>query len=448
MDYRNFKEKVIEAAEKLGLSEYELYYSSSESTDVSTFKHEINEFSSSEDGGVCFRCIFDGKMGYASTEELSDSEAERIVKAASENAKVLESDDKQFLVEGGQQYRAAENKTYPLPDTAALISTALEGDKKLYAADPAVIDGSVVSTGISVFRTAIMNSKGLDLSYEGSAAYFVADAVVSDGKEMSDDYKFVFGSYDDLDMDAAVGEAVGKAKAMLNYDVAPTGNYPVIFAPQAMISLLSAFSGIFSSEVAQKGMSRLLGKEGQKIAADIVTIVDDPFCPENALQQSFDAEGSPTYTKKVIENGVLKTLLYNLTTANKAGIKTTGNASKAGYASSIGIRPFTFYILAGDVTEEELFKKAGQGVYITNLGGLHAGANAVSGDFSLQSSGFMIEDGKKAGAVKSFTVSGNFYQLLNQITALSDKVVFPRPFGTTCYGSPSVMVEGLTVAGK
>ena len=449
MNFNEFKRLVIDSAESLGIKDYELYYATSESTDVGTFKHEINEFSSSVDGGVCFRCLINGKMGYASTELLSAEEAERIVKSAAENAATLESEEEQFLVAGGQEYKTVEKKEYALPETAELVKTALDVDAALYAADPLVIDGSQGGAGVYTNRVAIYNSKGLDLSCENSSAYYLAAAVVSKDGEMSDSYEMQLGSLKDADIAKTVKKAVDDAKAMLNADVAPTGAYPVVFAPRAMSSLLAVYSSVFSSENAQKGLSRLSGREGEKIASDIVTITDDPFYKDSALPMSFDAEGSPTYTKNVVENGVLKTLLYNLKTANVAGVKTTGNASKGGYSAAVGIRPFTFYIAPGSLSEEELFKKAGKGVYITELGGLHAGANAVSGDFSLQSSGFMIEDGKKTDkAVKSFTVAGNFYSLLNQITALSDTVEKPRSGGSTAFLSPTVLVEGLTVAGK
>ena len=106
------------------------------------------------------------------------------------------------------------------------------------------------------------------------------------------------------------------------------------------------------------------------------------------------------------------------------------------------------YLANGNMTEEELLAKAGEGVYITDLSGLHAGANAVSGDFSLQSAGFMIRDGKKAEYVKSFTVAGNFYEMLKNIRALADNCTLPRAMGMTTFGSPSVLVDGLSVAGK
>ena len=234
----------------------------------------------------------------------------------------------------------------------------------------------------------------------------------------------------------------------LGGDIAPTGQYPVVFAPEAMCSLLQVFSSIFSSEAAQKGLSQLADKEGQIIASSAVTLVDDPFHKENPEPINFDAEGSPTHKKNIIEKGKLNTLLYNLKTAAVAGKKTTGNAAKGGYDAAVMVRPFTMYLENGTLTEAELLAKAEGGVCITSLEGLHAGANPISGDFSLQSSGFMIKDGKKADYVKSFTVAGNFYEVLKNIEALADNCQLPMAMGMTAFGSPSVRVSGLTVAGK
>ena len=106
------------------------------------------------------------------------------------------------------------------------------------------------------------------------------------------------------------------------------------------------------------------------------------------------------------------------------------------------------YLAPGDLTEEELLWRAENGVYINSLEGLHAGANPISGDFSLQSAGYLIEGGKKTTHVKSFTVAGNFYDLLKNITAVADNGQLPRAMGMTAFGSPSVLVEKLSVAGK
>lgn len=448
MTFQEFKEAVIAKAAELGIADYELYYQSSESTSVGAFQHELNQFTGSRDGGVCFRCIVDGKMGYASTEELSQVQAEAIVARAADNAAVLEAEEPVFLGEGGQSYEKLELTPYDLPDTDGLIKTVLDTQEKIYAADPAVIDGSMTQGFMEREEMAIYNSMGLDLHYENSASGLVVGAVVTDGKEMADAYEIKLGKLSEIDTKALTEKAAAGAVRKLGGEVAPTAVCPVVFHPDAMTDLLATFSSAFSSENAQKGLSRLTGQEGAVIASPAVTLVDDPFYKDSPMPIPFDAEGSPTHRKNVIENGVLKTLLYNLKTAAVAGRQTTGNASKGGYDAPVAVRPFTMYLAPGAYTEEELLEKAGNGVYINSLGGLHAGANPVTGDFSLQSAGFLIRDGKKTTPVKSFTVAGNFYDLLKQITAVSDKVELPSAMGMTAFGSPCVLVENLSIAGK
>lgn len=448
MDYQSFKNAVIARAEALGITEYELYYQSGSDTSVSAFMHEINEFSSSQGGGVCFRCIVGGKMGYASTQALNEEEAKAIVQQAADIAAVLEADEQVFLCEGGKEYEPLELKGYELPTTEDLIAKTLETQEKIYAADSAVIDGCQTQGISERSEIAIYNSKGLDLHYANNASGLVAVAVVSDGKEMADAYEIKLGELSGLDSEKLAAKAVADAKRKLGGEPPATGVYPVVFNPDAMCSLLGVFSSVFSSENTQKGLSRMGGMEGQIVAAPCVTLVDDPFHKENPMPINFDAEGCPTHKKNVIENGVLNTLLYNMKTAAVAGRETTGNAAKGGYDAPVMVRPFTMYLAAGELSEEELLAKAGNGVMITSLGGLHAGANPISGDFSLQSAGFLIENGKKTDYVKSFTVAGNFYDLLKSIAALSDQVVLPRAMGMTAFGSPYVLVENLSIAGK
>lgn len=448
MDYNAFKEAVMAAARAAGLTEYELYYQSGASTSVSAFQHQLNNFSSGISGGACFRCVVNGKMGYASTEALSEAEAVSVVERAMENAKVLEADEPAFLCEGGLTYEKIDRVPYELPSTGELISTMLSAQEKLYAADPAVVDGCQSQALKQNVRIAICNSKGLDLSCEANISGLVSVAVVSDGKEMANDFQIKLGKLDTIDVDELTKKAAKGAVAKLGGDVAPTAVCPVVFAPDAMSDLLGTFSAIFSAENVQKGLSKLGGKEGEAIASPMVTLVDDPFYPESPIPMPFDAEGCPTKKKNVIEAGKLQTLLYNLKTAAVAGKKTTGNASKAGYAAAVNISPFFLYLAPGGLTQEELLQKAGKGVLIDSLGGLHAGADPVSGDFSLQSAGFLIEDGRKTTRVKSFTVAGNFYELLEKITALSDKVEFPSATDWTAFGSPYVLVEDLSIAGK
>ena len=141
MNYQEFKNCIIARCAQLGVTDYELYYQTAESTSVSAFQREINQFSSAVEGGVCFRCIRDGKMGYASTEHLSEKSAARIVKQALENAASLEAEEPVFLGEGGKTYARLEPAAIRIPETDALVSKVLSPQDQLYTAHPAVIDG-------------------------------------------------------------------------------------------------------------------------------------------------------------------------------------------------------------------------------------------------------------------------------------------------------------------
>lgn len=448
MDFNSFKEAIIARCKELGVQEFELYYQAAESTSVSAYQQEINEFTGNAEGGVCFRCIESGKMGYASTEELSPEQAVQLVNRALDNARNLETVDKVFLGQGGQCYEKLELTPAVLPSTESLVKSVLAAQKALYEADPSVVDGTVTEGICEKSSIAIYNSNGLDLSYANQITGLVTVAVVSKDGEMANHFKIRLGQPEAIDYAELAEQTVTGALEKLGGQVPETGSYPVVFSPEAMASLLRTYSGIFSSEAAQKGLSQLAGSEGNVIAASCVTIVDDPFHPDSTSPIHFDAEGSPTHKKNIVEQGKLNTLLYNLKTADKAGKTTTGNASKGSYAASVGIRPFTMYLAGGQLTEQQLLQQAGNGIYINALEGLHAGANAVSGDFSLQSAGYLIENGVKTSHIKSFTVAGNFYELLKKITAVADNMKLHNPLGITSFGSPSVLVDGLSIAGK
>ncbi len=444
MDFKSFKNAVFEAAAAQGLTEYEIYYQGCQSTVISAYKQEINDFSASADGGLCFRCIYGGKMGYASTEAMED--AAGLVARAVDNASVLEAEEQVFLAEGGQNYRKWSGKNYKLPETKQLMDLVLEAQGALYAAGAA--DGTTTRGVAEENVIEIYNSKGLNVRTKVDICALILSTVVEGDGEKASEHKIRLGAPGTMDTAALAREVVTKAKEKLGGAVPETGAVPVIFAPKAMADLLSVFSDIFFAGRAQKGLSKLSGCEGTVIAAPCVTLVDDPFHPDSPIPMAFDGEGSPTGTKKVIEGGVLNTLLYNLKTARVAGKTTTGNGSKGHYDAPVSTRAYSMYICGGDLSEQELLNMAGDGVYITNLSGLHAGANSVTGDFSLQSAGFLVKNGEKAEFIKGFTVAGNFYKLLRDIRAVANNSCLPEAIGMTAYGAPSTLVDGLTVAGK
>lgn len=448
MTYQEFKEAVIRYAVENGIADYELYYEGGWSDSVEIYKEEVKGYTTEENMGVCFRCIIGGKAGYASTENLTEEEARSLVSRALENAGSIESEEECFIHKKGDSYAVCEKNDSPRPSGAELVETALALQKELYRADRRVVDGTQAYIVYGSQKYALCNSNGLDLEDEFSMANSYGMAIVEDNGEMYDGFKVKDGrTIQELDLKEIAGEAVEEAVSTIGAGSIPSGKYTVVFSNKAMATLLATYSSVFSAEQAQKGMSLLKDKEGEKIAADIVTITDDPRYKDSMVKRTFDGEGVAAYAKNVVENGVLATLLHNLKTAAKAGVKSTGNASKASYSSVVGVSPFTFYLhpsQGGGSALEDIFRAAGEGLYITDLEGLHAGANPVSGDFSLSSKGFLITEGKKGAPVKNITVSGSFFELLKKVEIIGNDLELLRGK----FGSPAILVRDMAVAGK
>lgn len=447
MTYQEFKAAVAAVSGELQVTDYEIYYTERETTSVEIYKQEIHEYSTESGAGVCYRCIRNGRTGYASTENLTAEEAEYLVQRAVENAKSIESEEQALLHTKGDIYAELPEETSKVPTGAELTEAALKLQREMYSADSRVADGTQSYFDYNRVRYALYNSNGLDLEDRASYAVCMGEALIPDGEDMVDGDKLQDGKFEDLDIKRIAAEAVEDALSAIGAVSAASGKYTVVFTGKAFASLLGTYSDIFSAEEAQKGTSLLADKVGDKIAADIVTVIDDPMYKDAPIKRTFDGEGVAAYRKKVIEKGVLNTLLYNLSTAAKAGVKSTGNGQKLSYASNVGVGPFTFYLEPVSGTGEELLEKAGSGICIREVTGLHAGANAITGDFSLLAAGFRFENGKRTVPVKNITVSGNFYDVLKSITHIGTDLDFVRMAGGRC-GAPSVMVPEMTIAGE
>ncbi len=442
MNFNEIKSIISAACAKYGVEEYEVSYSVGEDMSTETLKDEISAFSSGESAKVYFRCLVNGKMGYSSTSYFNEDEIADLVVRAKDNANATEKDDIVVIFKGSESY---EKTTAPEPrfvEANDLKNKALELQRATYAADSAVVDGTQAIAMSFKNEYYLYNSHGLELSNRvGMSGCYVVAVVNKDG-EARDNFEFA----EDINSEAAAKlpeKAVQGALDKIGAVEVATGKYNVVIDGTQMRSLMSAFSPAFSAKNAMLGMSKLKGKEGEKIASDIVTITDDPMREGCPVQTSFDDEGVATHKKTVVDGGVLKTLLYDLTTAIKAGKETTGNGRRGG-----NIAPYNFGICAGEDSQEQLFQKAGNGIYVTGVKGLHAGANAITGDFSVESEGFLIENGKKAGPIKSFTVAGNFFELLKSIDALGNETKWGIPAGFTVFGSPDVLIKDMSVAGK
>jgi PmbA protein len=372
---------------------------------------------------------------------------EELVKNAVSNAACIDSDDEVFIFKGSPVYQKTTAPTAELADAKTVRDAALDLQRKTYAESDKVGDGTQ-SAALSVTEEIrLYNSNGLELSNRVGVSVAYAMPVVRVGEEAQESFEYCVGLSEEERAELP-GRAVRAALDKMGAGAVETGKYSVVFDGRQFRQFLSAFSSVFSAKNAQLGLSLLAGKEGEAVAAPCVTLVDDPMREGCPMQTPFDGEGVATMRRNVIENGVLKTLLYDLTTAKKAGVESTGNGQKGSYSAPVAIAPYNFAIAAGEDSLEGLFEQVGNGVYITECKGFHAGANAVTGDFSIESAGFVIRDGKRAEPVKSFTVAGNFFDLLKQIDRLGNEIVWGIPGGFTVYGSPHILVRNVSIAGK
>ena len=321
MNFDALKSILEEALKAEGVKEYEIYYMSDSSTSVSTLNKEVNSFSSGENGGLCLRVLVDGKMGYASTELMSEEEMKELPSRAMSNALATEKPDTVGIFAGSDRYEGIRVKNVEPLSAAELKAIAIKMGNALFAKNDKVKDGTS-SEAVSVSSSVrLVNSHGLDLCMDCGVNALIAEAVVESDGEKQSDYAFKNLEADNVDatIDEMVGEAVDEALSKIGADLVPTGKYNIVFDGNQMRSLLSVFSSAFSAKAALDGMSKLKGMEGETIAAPIVTITDDPQREGSSVGTYFDAEGVATHRKAVVEAGVLTTLLHNRETALAMG---------------------------------------------------------------------------------------------------------------------------------
>lgn len=442
-----FLKKLMDAAKEAGIEACEAYVVERDSFRVMATGGEIVEYKSNASHGLGFRGVKNGRMGYASTEAFDDEAIAMLVKGVVESAELSEDDDPVFLYDGKGEVPeidlTCEEITRVSPEEK--IARVLEMEQAVKAADSRIdkTARNSLSTGRHTIR--IVNSYGMDRSFtEDMCSMFGQATAKENGSVATGFYGKAGRSFDLLDAQLIGSKVAESALDHLNASPVPSGKYRTVILNDTMCDLLGTFCGIFSAESAQKGLSLLKGRLGETIAASGVTIVDDPLLKEGLECRPFDAEGVPSKAHTVVENGVFKTFLHNLKTAHKDGVETTGNAAKSGYSSAVHVAPSNLYIQPGEKTFEELLADLGEGLVITEVSGLHAGANPVSGDFSLLSKGYTVKNGKRERAVEQITVAGNFYELLKNIRALGSDLLFPMG-GIGC---PSVDAGEMSVSGK
>ncbi len=447
MKLQDFMSQLFERAKAAGFTECELYCSESESLTVRVFEGAIDEYKLANPMGLSFRGLIDGKMGYASTECMDENAIAYLIQNAKDNAAVLETVEKTEIFAGSAEYAKLNlmNTDLAKMTPAEKIELLKSLEKAVFAADSRVKHVAYCSLGTTYTRTLIANTKGLHLADEMNYAYIMACPVVEENGEVKNNFAdFAGKSFKNFNVEAFAKKITAEAAAQLGATSAKTGAYPVILENGAMSDLLSAFGSVFYADKVLKGFSLLGGKLGEKIASEVVTLRDDALLEDGLRSTTFDSEGVATANKLIVQNGVLRTFLHNLKTANAMGTESTGNGFKASITAPVDVSATNAYIVASDMPVGALLSQMGNGLYITGVTGLHAGVSPTSGDFSLLSHGFMVENGKITRPVEQITLAGNFFELLKNIIAVANDL----RLGTEVFNSPSVYVKSLDVSGN
>ncbi len=456
MTFEDFKKEVFENIKSKKLDGAELYKKRKKKFSMNSFQGKIDRFSESDTFGISFKVIKNKKAGYSYTEIMNSKSAKRLVQDATDNLEITVSDYEESIFKGDTEYPEIEN-----PYLGAFESLSSEEKFKKLTKFVKGIEESeerivfVPVNGIShnTEEIRIVNTEGLDVSFKHDGGYIYAMAVGKEGEST----KTAIGA--DISKDPEnfqFKEMIEKISSDIRYSLGAkpvkSGKYDLVIRNTILGEFLLTFMQMFSGEYIQRGFSPLENKLNQMIASDVVTLIDDPLLPSSVVSRTFDDQGVPTKKKSLIKEGKLKTYLYDLRTAKKDGVSSTGNAIKLrDYTDKPSVMPFNVLLKPGEKDFDELVQTLNNGIIITSLDGLHSGADPVTGEFSLGASGFLVENGKIVRGVEEITVSGNFLSLLEKVEVVANDSKFSSQglLGENVLAYvPSVIVKNMDVAGS
>lgn len=426
----------------------EAYAGESRRTEVKAGRGEVDSLSRSETRGVGIRVIEDGRLGYAWAADPGEDEVAELVAQARECARHAAPDEGNVLPEPAEAepipglFREAQADLGPEPK----VELALELDRAATSAHPEVQKVEEVIYADVVSRVAIASTTGVEAERTRTDCWCMVSALAERDGETQSGFSFaVARELDELDWRGAAAEAAERGARLLGSRKPSTERVPVVLDPWAASSFLGVLAGALSAEEVQKGRSLFAEKVGERVGAELLTLVDDGRLPDGPGSAPFDDEGVPTGRTLLVERGVLRGFLHNAQTAARAGGRSTGNAGRAGYRSVPGVSPTNLVVEPGEEAPEALLARAGRAVYVQSVTGVHSGANPVSGEFSVGASGLRVEEGELRDPLREMTIASTLQDVLGAILAIgSDLRFFP---GGGAIGTPTLLVGEMTVAG-
>lgn len=395
------------------------------------------------------RVIKQKRVALTSTSDLTPRGIDRFVQDALELVEISQEDafagpaDPALIARGGLADLDLYDPAGGEVTAAEGIALAKRGEQAARDADTRITnsDGATFSRTAGAF--ALVLSGGFRGGYAGSYASLSVVPVADDegGKKRRGFHYSAKRYLSELESPEAVGrEAARRTLRKLGAKKVPTCEAPVVFDPDAARAILGLMAGCIMGSSIWRKSSYLVGREGTKVASDLVTIVDDPLRPRAPGSRPFDGEGLLSRVNTVVEQGTLKTYLCDSYSARKLGRAPTGSASR-GSGGGVGPSTSNFILQPTATPAAEILRSTKRGLYVTEMMGF--GFNAVTGDFSRGAAGFWIEDGVFVHPVSEVTISLNVDQLFQQIDAVGDDLDL-----RSSTASPTLRVSAMTIAGS
>ena len=439
--------RALEAALAAGASDAEAWAERSVSRQVRVYEGEVESLSDAGGRGVGLRAFDGERAGYAYGTDLGDEGIAEIAKAAVAAAGVADPDEHAGLpdecsaseVEGLASPELGDWSTEQKVELALAVEHAARAVQGVTQVENAVYADSEASV-------AMANSRGFAAGFSVTDAWAYASAFAGEGADLMTGLGVGLGrDPGKLDPEAIGAEAAERALALVGARQPEGRRCPVVLDAFVAASFIGFIGSMMAADSVQRGRSLFADREGDEVADPALELSDDATDPGGPGSAPFDGEGSPTRRTALIEDGRLKTFLFDARTARKAGRATTGNASRGSYRSPPAVGTTNLVVAPGKGTLEELVAEAGEGLYVTDVAGLHSGVNPVSGTFSVGASGRLIEGGELGRPVRELTIASDLVSMLRAVRAVGSEARWV-PFGGSVK-APPVLIGEMSVSG-
>ena len=448
-------DRAVEAALAAGAGEAEAAAQNSVGREIRVFAGEVESLSEAGERGLGVRAWIDGRVGFAYGTDLSDAGLTQIATDAVEAARV--SDPDEFAAAprpDGAGPTPAGSGAFFDSQVAAMPTEEKVGIAKAVEASAREADSRVVAVETAVYvdeevRSALRSSTGLGGEYEATFAYAYLQAIAEADGAKQTGLGFGLGrSPVGLDPVAIGTEAAERAVQLLGASKPASRSCPVVLDPTVAASFAGFIGGVLCADAVQRGRSPFADRLGDEIASEALALADDGTDPEGMASAPIDAEGLPRTRTALIEGGRLTGYLQDSYTARRQGDgqTSTASAARSGYRSAPSVSTSNLLIDPGSQSLEDLFAAAVNGVYVTDVAGLHSGVNPVSGQFSVGASGLLIEGGELAAPVTEFTIASDLVSMLSAVTAAGAEARWV-PFGGSVK-TPPLLVGEMAVGGS